>query len=57
MCEHLKVLRDNARIETDVKKCIADAWKEGISQKQALCRISAVNTQEYWNRCRTGEAR
>ncbi len=44
-------------IETDVKKCIADAKKEGISSRQALCRISAVNATEYWVRCRTGEAR
>ena len=54
MCEHLLDLRSNMNIETDVKKCIADAKKEGVSRRQALCRISAVNTSEYWVRCRTG---
>ncbi len=55
MCEHLLELRSNMNIETDVKKCIADAKKERVSQRQAQCRISAVNVSEYWNRCRTGE--
>ena len=54
MCKHLLELRSNMNIETDVKKCIADAKKEGVSQRQALCRISAVNVSEYWVRCRTG---
>lgn len=57
MCAHLAELRDDSDIETDVKRCIADARKEGISRKQAMCRISAVNASEYWVRCRTGEAR
>ena len=57
MCAHLMELRSDMNIETDVKKCIADAKKEGISSRQALCRISAVNATEYWIRCRTGEAR
>ena len=57
MCEHLMELRSNMNIETDVKKCIADAKKEGVSRRQALCRISAINVTEYWVRCRTGKAR
>ena len=57
MCAHLTELRGDSDIETDVNQCIADARKEGISHKQAMCRISAVNASEYWVRCRTGEAR
>jgi hypothetical protein len=36
---------------------VADARKEGVSRRQARCRITAINAQEYWTRCRTGEAR
>ena len=56
MCAHLKELRGK-KIETDIEKCISEAKAEGVSRRQALCRISAVNTTEYFVRCRTGEAR
>lgn len=57
MCEHLSVLRAQTDIKTDLGKCVAEAKKEGISERQARCRISASNTSEYFVRCRTGEAR
>jgi len=58
MCAHLAELREGSKkIEIDVDQCVADAREEGVSRKQALCRISAVNPLEYWVRCRTGEAR
>ena len=57
MCAHLLELRGKTGDEAMKVKCKADAQKEGVTQKQARCRISAANTQEYWNRCRTGEAR
>ena len=28
---------------------MAGARKEGVSRRQARCRISAVNKQEYWS--------
>jgi len=56
MCERLRELRDG-KTETDVRRCADDARAEGISRRQARCRISAVNATEYWVRCRTGEAR
>ncbi|MCP4675836.1 MAG: hypothetical protein GY854_10085 [Deltaproteobacteria bacterium] len=57
MCDHLVVLRGEEKVKSVQDKCIADARKEGVSQRQALCRISAVNKSEYWVRCRTGKAR
>ena len=58
MCEHLADLREGSKkISIDVDQCVAEAKKEGVTRKQALCRISAVNPLEYWVRCRTGEAR
>jgi len=57
MCERLRVLREEDQDEAAANKCIAEAKMEGVSQRQALCRISAVNKTEYWVRCRTGEAR
>ena len=57
MCEQLSVLRKEKPGESNLQKCIAEAEKEGVSQRQARCRIAAINLQEYWNRCRRGEAR
>ena len=57
MCAHLAKLRSSGRIETDVDECVKEGKREGMSRRQALCRISAVNTTEYFVRCRTGEAR
>ena len=57
MCEHLKELRGDGKIETDVNECISEGKREGVTKRQAQCRISASNTQEYFVRCRTGEAR
>jgi len=57
MCERLAVLRGEEQDEAKTKKCVAQAVQEGVSQRQARCRIQAVNKQEYWNRCRTGAAR
>jgi hypothetical protein len=57
MCQHLTELRGEEQDEAVTKQCVADARKQGVSQRQARCRITAINTQEYWNRCRTGEAR
>ena len=57
MCARLQVLRDEEPDPAARKRCVDEARREGISRRQARCRISAVNKQEYWNRCRTGEAR
>jgi hypothetical protein len=57
MCSHLAELRKEQPDETKTKQCIADAKREGTTPKQARCRAAAVNLQEYWVRCRTGEAR
>ena len=57
MCLHLAKLRGEEQDKSELKKCIKEAKKEGVSKRQALCRISAVNVTEYWVRCRTGEAR
>ncbi len=57
MCDHLGALRGEGGDEAKKQRCVAEARREEISQRQARCRISAVNTQEYWNRCRTGAAR
>jgi len=57
MCEHLAELRGEAADEAATKRCVDEARVEGVSLRQARCRIFAVNTQEYWTRCRTGEAR
>jgi len=57
MCAHLLEMRGKTGDEAMKAKCIAEAHKEGVTEKQARCRIAAVNLQEYWNRCRTGEAR
>ena len=57
MCDRLLILRNEAGNRTMKAECIETAKAEGVSARQARCRISAVNTQEYWNRCRTGEAR
>lgn len=57
MCERLLVLRDKSGDEKMKAGCVAEAKEKGVSRRQAMCRIMAVNTQEYWNRCRTGEAR
>ena len=57
MCQRLVVLRGEEPDVAKTKKCVAEARKEGVSQRQARCRIQAVNKQEYWNRCRTGAAR
>lgn len=56
MCERLTVLRNKVGDEAMKSACITEAMAEGVSKRQALCRIAAVNTQEYWNRCRTGGA-
>jgi hypothetical protein len=56
MCERLEELRGK-REPTDVAGCVDEARREGVSGRQARCRISAANTTEYWVRCRTGEAR
>lgn len=57
MCEHLAEIRGKDKSVQNTKKCIDEAKKEGVSKRQALCRISAINKSEYWNRCRTGEAK
>jgi len=57
MCTHLAELRGEVQDKAKLDECVAEAKKEGTSQRQARCRISAVNKSEYWNRCRTGEAR
>ena len=57
MCERLRVLRGEPEDEAAVARCVADSEREGVSQRQARCRISAVNKSEYWNRCSTGEPR
>ena len=57
MCDRLAALRGKAKDGGMKQKCAAEARREGISKRQARCRISAVNTQEYWSRCRTGDAR
>ena len=57
MCERLVVLRDRSGDDKMKAACIAEAKENGVSRRQAMCRILAVNTQEYWNRCRTGEAK
>ena len=56
MCEHLAELRKEAPDEARAKQCIADAKRDGTTPKQARCRATAANLQEYWVRCRTGEA-
>ncbi len=35
-----------------VETCVAESQKDGVTQKVAQCRISASNTDEYWNVCR-----
>ena len=57
MCARLAVLRNKPKDEAMKASCITEARAEGISRRQARCRVAAVNTQEYWNRCRTGEKR
>ena len=57
MCAHLAELRKEVSDEAKTRQCVADAKREGISPKQARCRAAAINLQEYWVRCRTGEAR
>lgn len=57
MCDRLLELRGKVGDEAMKAACVKEAIEEGISKRQALCRISAINTQEYWNRCRTGEPR
>ena len=57
MCVHLLELRGKVGDKAMMMSCVENAKKENVTQKQALCRISAVNIQEYWHRCRTGEAR
>jgi hypothetical protein len=57
MCEHLAELRGEATDRSTIRKCIVEAKADKVSQRQAMCRISAVNLLEYWNRCRTGAAR
>ncbi len=34
------------------EKCVADASKEGVTQKAAQCRIKATSKDQYWNLCR-----
>jgi len=58
MCVHLTKLRIKENHKpVATQECIANAKKEGVSHRRALCRIFAINLSEYWNRCRTGTAR
>ena len=57
MCDHLLELRGNVGDTAMKEACVREARTEGVPKRRALCRIRAVNTQEYWNRCRTGEPR
>ena len=57
MCDRLLELRDKEGDEAMKESCVTDARNEGVTERQARCRITAVNLQEYWHRCRTGEAR
>ncbi|MBN2803773.1 MAG: hypothetical protein JXR91_11810 [Deltaproteobacteria bacterium] len=57
MCLHLLELRKSTNIKTDINQCIKESKENKISKRAALCRISSVNTLEYFNRCRTGYAR
>ena len=57
MCHKLAQLRNKIKDKAQIKQCIAEAKKESLSKRQAQCRISAVNLQEYWVRCRTGKAK
>jgi len=57
MCKRLAELRGEEPDAAAAKQCVAAARAEGVSRRQALCRIQAINTQEYWNRCRTGAPR
>lgn len=57
MCTHLAELRKEAPDPAVHEQCVAEARREGTTPKQARCRAAAVNLQEYWVRCRTGEAR
>lgn len=56
-CARLVELRKEQPDATVLKQCVADARREGTTSRQARCRAAAVNPQEYWVRCRTGEAR
>ncbi|MBN2342286.1 MAG: hypothetical protein JXX29_14620 [Deltaproteobacteria bacterium] len=57
MCTHLAQLRNKPDDKEMIQTCIQEAHTERVTQKQAQCRIHAVNKVEYWVRCRTGEAR
>ena len=48
-----KTAAENRSLWTEaVGQCVADAKKEGVSQKIARCRIQAKTTDKYWNGCR-----
>ncbi len=47
-----KVADEKAARDEEVKKCVAQAANEGISQQVAQCRIKADSTDAYWNQCR-----
>ena len=57
MCDRLLELRGKPGDAAMKEQCVREARTEGVLKRRALCRIHAVNTQEYWNRCRTGEPR
>jgi colicin import membrane protein len=47
-----KAAENKAAWDAAVSECVAQAKKEGVSQKVAQCRITAQSTDEYWNKCR-----
>lgn len=47
-----KVAANQSAWAAAVTSCVAEAKKEGVSQKVAQCRISADSTDKYWNGCR-----
>ncbi|MBN2524992.1 MAG: hypothetical protein JXR76_01275 [Deltaproteobacteria bacterium] len=57
MCSHLLELRNKKEDQQMFSDCVNQAQTEEVTKKQARCRIYAVNKQEYWIRCRTGEPR
>lgn len=57
MCERLTVLRRSEDDRKMLRQCVLEAQREGVSKRQAQCRIEASNKLEYWNRCRTGAPR
>ncbi len=57
MCDRLLALRGKEGDEAMKRSCVTEAEQEGVSGRQARCRMDAVNLQEYWHRCRTGDPR